>query len=230
MSLLKSFKKLVSGNTLYYQDDFTKFKLTKISENYIKLLDILKEDFIVLSERFNSGRIPFELGYKTLSEDLKTDNLKIINSNNVKRIISNSPYDIFYFNNEYGIESSHVIDVLFENIEQLDNFQEGQVTYIDSLDLIKLNLTEKPRDILRALGLEVKELVKPDNNYFSSGIDGGLFLSNPDIASKLVKKLFKYVKTENLVVSCPMMYYHLKKNAPENIKVYELSEVFFKKL
>ena len=47
----------------------------------------------------------------------------------------------------------------------------------------------------------------------------------PQLADKLSHSVFDLCRTKKLVVTEPLAYFHLKRNAPKNIQVLELSEV-----
>ncbi len=109
---------------------------------------------------------------------------------------------------KYGLNVKHAIVAVAERIEQLDPRQaELRATYHDPCHLGRmLGVFDEPRDIMRALGIELVEM--EHNRVFSTccGGGGGLADVNPSLALEIAKNRVKdalEVGVETIITICP---------------------------
>jgi len=108
----------------------------------------------------------------------------------------------------YGLKVKHAIVAVAERIGQLNPRQlELRATYHDPCHLGRmLGILDEPRDILRALGVDLVEM--EHNRTFSSccGGGGGVADTDPDLALEVAKNRIRdalSVGVENLITVCP---------------------------
>lgn len=109
---------------------------------------------------------------------------------------------------KHGLKVKHAIIAVAERIEELDPRQlDLKATYHDPCHLGRmLGVFEEPRDILRALGVELVEMER--NRAFSTccGGGGGLADVNPSLALEIAKNRVREaleLGVENMVTLCP---------------------------
>ncbi len=217
--------KLNFGNTLYYPGCLTHHALPDIERNYEKILRILGVDFIFLPEFNCCGSPVTHAGYRKDFENLKGKNMEFFKKYSINKIITNCPacYKIL---SGYGINVEHITQTVWKRIEKIEASHTGKITYHDPCHLGRQsNIYDEPRNILKAIGFEVVELQSSMENSMCCGGGGGLKTNYPELSDGIASDVLKRVKTEKLVTPCPMCYAHFKENAPEGLKVMELSEV-----
>jgi Fe-S oxidoreductase len=109
---------------------------------------------------------------------------------------------------KYGLNVKHAIVAVSERIEQLKPRQlDLKATYHDPCHLGRmLGIFDEPRDILRALGVEVVEM--EHNRVFSNccGGGGGVADTDPDLALEVAKNRVRdalEAGVETIVTVCP---------------------------
>jgi Fe-S oxidoreductase len=110
--------------------------------------------------------------------------------------------------NEYGLNVKHALEAVAERIEDLELRPLNQrVTYHDPCHLGRmLGITEEPRRILRAMGLEVVEM--EHHGIFSTccGGGGGVLDVNRNLAVEISKNRIRdaaEVGVDTIVTACP---------------------------
>ncbi len=214
--------KIFQKKILYFPGSLTNFVLPNIMENYIKILKKLKVNFFMLPQVTCCGSVVLTNGYTEDFENLRDTNLRIFEENNVKNIITNSGQSLRTLALNYKIRTQHITQIL---VKYLDKFPVKYEEEISIYDSPSLKVYEEPRQILESIGFDVVDLKNNRENTIICGAEGGMIQNVPYIANKLASNVFKLCKTKNLIVCDPLAYYHLKKNAPREIKVLELSEV-----
>ncbi len=210
-------KKLV-----YFPGCFASFVTPEIVANYRKIMNSLRIDYVMLNSVGCCGAIAKDNGYAKDFEDLRDKNNMSLRENGVRSIVTNSGNCMQTLAIEYGINVQHISQVLAKHINKFPVKFEEEISIYDSPNL---RVYEEPRKILDALGFDVIDLEKSRNKSVLCGCEGGMIQNTPALASRMSKFVFSMCKTKNLVVIDPLVYYHLKNNAPKNIRVFELSEV-----
>lgn len=221
-------EKFTAGNTLFYPGCMTKYVLKDLEKNYMELLRRLGIDFIMLKDlEFCCGSPVLNAGFPEDFNNLIDKNLESFKRHGVSRIITNCPGCYNILSKHYNLKVEHISQTIWKNIEKLklQSFNE-KITYHDPCHLGRhSNIYDEPRYILRALDFEIVESKRTRENTLCCGAGGGLRNNAPKMASKIAKLRFKDVPARKLITCCPMCYYHLKENAPDNIEVLELSQV-----
>ncbi len=237
------FKKIFKGNTLYYPGCLSKFVAKELVENYRRILREAGVDFIELSDlEVCCGSPALKAGYAEDFRNLAEKNLKVFKDHSVGRIITHCPTCSLIFKKHYpevlggkwDIEVSHMTEVLAEskskNQNSKVNRQPSTVTYHDPCHLGRqMGVYDAPREVIKSLGYEIKEMELCRDQSFCCGGGGGVHANEFELAGKIAKDRIAMAKKTGakiLVTPCPLCYLNLKKNAEgENIDVKELSEL-----
>lgn len=217
-------KELFAGTYLYFPGCFTDAQLPDIKQNYEKLLKQAGISF-----QFHVMKCcgaPFNaLGYKEEAEGLMEENKVSLRKKIYPRVLTNDPACYRTFKEKYGSKVEHLSTFLLRMLPLEKKFSED-VTYHDSCDLGRHSkIYDEPRSILKKLGFAVVEF-RENREYAQCCGACGFFNHNyPRIGDKMAQLLFKQLKTKKLVTASPHCYAHLKKNAPQGVEVFELSEV-----
>ncbi len=219
MALFDMFKKRV----LFFPGCLCETKLKDISDNYRKILQQFNLE-VIEADTVCCGLPALNLGYKEDFNNLITRNRAIFNEHGIKKIITNSPECYYIFSKYYpGIEVEHITKTIFKNIDKLNIKNAGDITYFDPCYLSKyMNVYDEPREILRNLGFNVKEIAKKDHTLCCGGEIAFHDLLE-STSNKIAKAVLRNVRTKRLITTSPHCYYHLKNNS--NIDVLELSQV-----
>lgn len=232
------FKKIFKGNTLYYPGCLSKFVAKDLVENYRRILREAGIDFIELADsEVCCGSPSLKAGYNDDFKKLAEKNLQVFKEHSVGKIITHCPACFMIFKKEYpkvlgekwDIEVLHATEVLRQKAGKSEN-QKGVVAYHDPCHLGRqMGVYDPPREIIKSLGYELKEMELNKNQSFCCGGGGGVQANELELANKIAKDRIKMAKKTGakvLVTPCPLCYLHLKKNAEgENIEVKELSHL-----
>jgi len=235
---MKWFEKIFK-NVLYYPGCLMKFVAKDINENYKRILRKCGIDFIQLSEiEVCCGSPLINAGLTETAKSLANKNFKIFKQHRVKEIITPCPACFKTFSQDYpkfvenwDIEVRHVTQVIKDAISEGKlkiREIERTVTFHDPCYLGRYcNVYEEPREILRKIGCEIKEMEMNKEHSLCCGAGGGLQSNFPEIANSIAKERIEQAlktKAKILVTACPLCYLHLKRNS-KKIEVKELSEL-----
>jgi len=232
------FKKIFKGNALYYPGCLSKFVAKELVENYRRILREAGVDFIELSDlEVCCGSPALKAGYADDFRKLAEKNLQIFKDHSVGRIVTHCPACFMIFKKEYpkvlgekwNIEVQHTTEILNQKVKKSENAK-GAVTYHDPCHLGRqMGVYEPPREIIKSLGYEIKEMDLVGKESFCCGGGGGVQSNESELADKIAKDRIAMAKKTGakiLVTPCPLCYMHLKKNAEgEDIDVKELSHL-----
>lgn len=222
----KLFEKLVNRNVLYYPGCLTKVALPQIEENYKKILNNLGINFIMIKdEELCCGSPVHKAGYNEEFYDLIEKNKAIFKKYGIGKVITNCPGCYNTFRDIYGLETEHMSQVIWKNIDKLKlkSFKNERIYYHDPCHLGRYsNVYDEPRLILKKLDFDLKEFPKNRENALCCGAGGGLKTNAPKIANKIAKIRLNKI-TDKVITSCPLCYMHLKENS--ETEILELSEV-----
>lgn len=232
-SLLKKISSKIKGaqkgKTLFYPGCLTQYKLRQINNNYKALFSDIGINFTTLPELKCCGSPLLNAGYREDFEQLKKHNQRILEKNNIKRIITNCPHCYQVFKKEYNIDKIlHTTQVLADNKHKLVAGEHKEAAYHDPCILARnnnMNIINEPRIVLRWVGFSIKEPVQTRKNTFCCGAGGGLKQNSPSTANKIAKERLSQLQHNQIIVSCPYCYAHLNENKNKNQEIRELSQV-----
>ncbi len=193
-NILKNFGK----NTLYYPGCMLKNVLKTEHENYKKILNKLGIDFILLAEEeLCCGSPVYNAGYKKEARKLAKKNFEIFKKRKINKIITPCPGCYNMFHNEYpnlirdwNIEVEYAWITILKKLKKkkIKNKTHEIVTYHDPCHLGRYSgIYEEPREIIRLLGGNLKEMKSNHENAQCCGAGGGLRSNFPTTAKKIAK-------------------------------------------
>ncbi|PTQ72810.1 dimethylglycine demethylation protein DgcB [Pseudomonas sp. GV071] len=184
---------------------------------FVKVLKAANVDFAVLGlEERDSGDVARRLGDEATFQSLATRNIATLGKYSFKRIVSCDPHSFHVLKNEYGALGGHyevlhhstfIAELIAGQKLNLGQHKGGSVTYHDPCYLGRYNGEyEAPRDVLRALGIEVREMQRSGFRSRCCGGGGGAPITDilgkqriPDMRMVDIKE----TGAELVAVGCP---------------------------
>ncbi|UTW14408.1 (Fe-S)-binding protein [Marinobacterium rhizophilum] len=179
---LKVMSEVKQADVLFWVSDGAfDMRSQRILRAFVKVLKAAGVDFAVLGdEERDSGDVARRLGDDATFQSLAKRNIEVLNKYRFKRIVTTDPHAFHVLKNEYGdfggnYEVLHHTTFINELVQQgrlqLDTFKGGTVTYHDPCYLGRYNGEyDSPRDLLKALGIELAEM---ERSGFRSRCCGG---------------------------------------------------------
>ena len=166
-----------------------------------------------------------------LEQNLETRFKAFYFNNEQKKLISEKFNKYQYKIEDYGIKVEHITQTLKRYEKKLRKVADNKpITYHHPCHLGRLSgVYEEPREILKDLGYDVKELSNNREKSMCCGGGGGLINNNPDLSKKIAENVLQEVdKNYSMISPCHMCYYQFKQNT-KDINVQELSEIILNK-
>lgn len=156
----------------------------KVSSALVKLLNAAGVRFAILgNEEKCCGDSARKLGNEYLFFSLASENIEVMNGYGVKKIITQCPHCFNLLKNEYPqfggkFEVIHHTEFLLDLVKsgklKLSRAAGKSVTYHDSCYLGRYNqIYEQPRELLKTVGLSIKEMAHTGEKSFCCGAGGG---------------------------------------------------------
>ncbi len=171
---------------LWFVGDFASYdpRIQALSRIVAQILHDANVDFGILHDgERNAGNDVRRVGEEGLFEMLAEDNIKALKKAKFKRIVTTDPHTLNTLRNEYPdlgaeYEVLHYTNLITELIQQgklpVKTPQKRKVTFHDPCYLARYNgETEAPREIMKAIGLELLEMPRCGTNTFCCGAGGG---------------------------------------------------------
>ncbi len=184
---------------------------------FVKVLKAAKVDFAVLGlEERDSGDVARRLGDEATFQMLARRNIHTLSKYSFQRIVTCDPHSFHVLKNEYGAFDGHYL-VQHHSAYMAELIQGGalnllphkgaSVTYHDPCYLGRYNGEyEAPRNVLRALGIEVKEMQRSGFRSRCCGGGGGAPITDipgkqriPDMRMEDIRE----TGAEVVAVGCP---------------------------
>ena len=184
---------------------------------FVKVLKAAKVDFAVLGlEERDSGDVARRLGDEATFQLLATRNIQTLAKYSFKRIVTCDPHSFHVLKNEYGAfdgnylvqhHSTYMAEIIGAGALSLGQHKGSSVTYHDPCYLGRYNGEyEAPREVLRALGIEVKEMQRSGFRSRCCGGGGGAPITDipgkqriPDMRMEDIRE----TGAELVAVGCP---------------------------
>lgn len=156
----------------------------KITRAFVKILNKAEVNFGVLGvEESSSGDAAKRAGNEFLFQMQAMTNIEVLNAYGIKRIVTTCPHAYNTLKNEYkelgGLyHLQHHTEYIFElinegRLEINDTLRNKRITYHDPCYLGRANnIYEKPRELIKALGVELLEMKRSRRKSFCCGAGG----------------------------------------------------------
>ncbi|MCY1389487.1 CoB--CoM heterodisulfide reductase, subunit C [compost metagenome] len=184
---------------------------------FVKVLKAANVDFAVLGlEERDSGDVARRLGDEATFQLLARRNIQTLAKYTFKRIVTCDPHSFHVLKNEYGAfdgnylvqhHSTYMAELIAAGKLNLSQHKGASVTYHDPCYLGRYNGEyQAPRDVLNALGIEVKEMQRSGFRSRCCGGGGGAPITDipgkqriPDMRMEDIRE----TKAELVAVGCP---------------------------
>ena len=184
---------------------------------FVKVLKAAKVDFAVLGlEERDSGDVARRLGDEATFQLLATRNIQTLAKYNFTRIVTCDPHSFHVLKNEYGAfngdyvvqhHSTFMAELIGDGALNLGQHKGSSVTYHDPCYLGRYNGEyEAPRQVLRALGIEVKEMQRSGYRSRCCGGGGGAPITDIPGKQRVPDMRMDDIRTtgaELVAVGCP---------------------------
>ena len=168
----------------------------KITRAFVKIMNKADINFGVLGvEESSSGDAAKRAGNEFLFQMQAITNIEVMNSYNIKRIVTTCPHSYNTLKNEYrGLGGDYKVQHHSEFIAEL--LHEGRLTIINKLTDKKItyhdpcylgranNIYDAPRDLIKSLGVELVEMKRSKRNSFCCGAGGAQMFKEPEKGSQ----------------------------------------------
>jgi len=189
----------------------------KIAKNFIELCNIAGIKVGILGkEEKCCGEPARKLGNEYLYQTLATENIEKIKKYNVKKIVTTCPHCFNTLGRDYkdlglDIEVEHYVTYLHKLLNtgnlKIVNTNPFECTYHDSCYMGRyMDIYDEPREILNALGADIKEMKKNRAESFCCGAGGGRIIAEEKIGEKISVKRVRMAEetgVETLISNCP---------------------------
>lgn len=220
----------------------------KITRAFVKLLNKAKVEFAVLgTEESCTGDVAKRAGNEFLFQMQAMMNIEILNAYEVKRIVTACPHSYNTLKNEYpqlgGVyQVQHHTEYIEEllstgklKLEASSNLNGKRITFHDPCYLGRANeVYEAPRNLLKAIGVELVEMKRNRRTGLCCGAGGGQMFKEPEKGDKDINVLRTEdaleTQPEIIATGCPycntMMTDGVKaKEKEDSIKVFDVAEL-----
>ncbi len=209
---------------LWWVGDYASYdaRLQDITRMTAKLFNLAGLDFGIAYEgERNSGNDIRRIGEEGLFELLKDKNLQTLNKAKFQTIVTTDPHAYNALKNEYSLNGNgntlkvkHYTEVLDDMIKRgqlkLTKKSSLHVTYHDPCYLGRYNgIYNEPRNILRAIGVNLIEMKRNGDRSFCCGAGGGRIWMEEDASIKerpsenRIREAVAETHAEIFVVACP---------------------------
>lgn len=219
----------------------------KVMQNFVKILSHLNINYAVLgTEESDSGDVARRGGNEMLFQMQAMQNIEILNSYNVKKIVTCDPHDFNTLKNEYpDFDGNYEVIHHTQYIQHLLNsgklqlkgekFKGKKVTFHDPCYLGRINdEIEAPRFIINQLNSDLVEMHRHGKNSLCCGAGGGQMFKEAEKGTKevFIERTEEAIKTqaEIIVSACPFCMTMLTdgikyKNQEETMKNFDIAEL-----
>ena len=221
----------------------------KITRSFVEILNQVNVDFGVLgTEESASGDTAKRAGNEFLFQMQAMMNIEIMNSYNIKKIVTTCPHDFNTLKNEYkslggDYEVLHHTEFIHELIKTKrlsisPNLNGLKITYHDPCYLGRGNgIFDIPRTLLKDAGFNILEMKRSKKSSFCCGAGGAQMFKEPEKGGKDIN-IERAEEAINLNISviatsCPFCNTMLtdgvkNKNKEDQIEVLDIVEIISK--
>jgi Fe-S oxidoreductase/nitrate reductase gamma subunit len=203
---------------LWFVGDFASYdpNLRKVTQSVARVFRAAGLNFgILFDDEKNAGNDIRRVGEEGLFAYLSDHNSAVLAQAKFKRIVTTDPHSYNTLKHEYPntwpiLHYTELINDLIEDGRlTIRRRLEGRVTYHDPCHLSRYNdVTDAPRKILTALGLELVEMRRNRANSFCCGAGGGrIWMTDRGAAERpseqRIKEALEIDGIKQFIVACP---------------------------
>ena len=220
----------------------------KITRAFVKILNYANVSFGVLGvEESTSGDVAKRAGNEFLFQMQALANIEVMNSYNIKKIITTCPHSFNILKNEYPdlggnyelIHHTTLINNLVKDnkISITGGYYKGKkITYHDPCYLGRANgIYEAPRDVIKKLDAELIEMKSCKSKSLCCGAGGAQMFKEPEKGNQdiNIKRAEEAINTDSeiVAVSCPFcntMMSDGMTSKEKNINVLDIAQMIEK--
>ncbi len=207
--------------------------------SFVKVLKASGVDFAVLGlEERDSGDVARRLGDEATFQHLAKRNIETLAKYKFQRIVTCDPHSFHVLKNEYGAlggdyqvqhHSTYIAELIAAKKLNLGLHKGGSVTYHDPCYLGRYNGEyEAPREVLKALGIEVREMQRSGFRSRCCGGGGGAPITDipgkqriPDMRMDDIRE----TEAELVAVGCPQCTAMLEGVVEPRPQIKDLAEL-----
>ena len=169
----------------------------KITRAFVKILNKANVNFAVLGvEESCSGDHAKRAGNEFLFQMQAMTNIEVMNAYEIKKIVTTSPHSFNTLKNEYPelggeYEVMHHTEFVKKLIDEgkiiidKEKYAGKRITFHDPCYLGRANdIYEAPRDLIKALGVELVEMKRNKSNALCCGAGGAQMFKEPEKGTK----------------------------------------------
>lgn len=220
----------------------------KVTQSFAKILHSVGINFAVLGMEENcTGDPARRAGNEFLFQMMAHNNIAVLNSYNIKKIVTTCPHCFNTLKNEYPdfggkyevIHHTELLQNLINEgkikIQEGGSFKGKRITYHDSCYLGRINnVYEAPRKVLEELDADLVEMKRCRTNGLCCGAGGAQMFKEDEAGKKRIniERIEEALETkpEIVVVNCPfcnsMMTDGIKaKEKQDEVKVLDIAEM-----
>ena len=221
----------------------------KITRAFVKIMNKAKVNFAILGlEESASGDVAKRSGNEFLFQMQALSNIQLLNSYNIKRIVTTCPHDYNTIKNEYKDlggdydvlhHTEYIFDLVNQGKLQLSNSLKGKkITFHDPCYLGRANkVYEPPRKLIESLNADLKEMKSCKEKGLCCGAGGAQMFKesekgNKEINIKRTEEALE-TKSEIIAAGCPFCNTMLtdgikNKEMEDKVHVYDIAELLDK--
>ncbi|MHA1713141.1 MAG: (Fe-S)-binding protein [Candidatus Ranarchaeia archaeon] len=207
-------------------ESFRSGQLEKL-RSQISLLERLNEDYILLGgEEYCCGHPLGLMGYEEKIRPYEKHHKELFDEIGAETIITNCPGCLISLRDRYNLSQKtlHFTEYLDQRITDVPGQLRIQLSYHAPCELENvLKIKDAPRNLLRKIGVDIKEL-----EQYCCGGGGLLRAAYPELSTEIVKQKKACQQLTALATSCPSCQEQFCQNNIEAFDVVELVNQAFR--
>ena len=245
LTMFEAKEKSINVEYLYWVGCAGSFdeKVKSTTLKFSKLLQKANISFGILgNEEKCTGDVAKRTGNEFLFQSMAFENIKILESYGVKKILTTCPHCLNTLKNEYSklggnyeviFYTDFILKLIGEGSLEIskEKFSGKKITFHDPCYLGRGNGDyNSVRKLIEKSGAELIEMKKSKENSFCCGAGGGQIFKEAEKGDKEINEerieQIKEIKVESVAVACPFCRIMLDDSVDKNINVIDILDVY----